>query len=275
MWKNHLQNLHVHTCFCDGQDTPEALVQEAISLHMEGIGFSAHASTAPCSPEGCLPLEKEAAYKAEILRLKKKYDDQLRIFLGLEFEMYSQCDPAGYEYMIGACHFLKIGDTMINYDEGTPESTQRVIDTWYGGDGLAMAEQYYEDFTRITDLQPISIIGHFDIIRSYCRKYHLFDDTSSCYKTAAIESLRTLAKKVPVFELNMSPVISDPLACPFPAPFLLKELAALGGQVVITNDCHTRKYLGYGFDRAVELLSSCGFDAFHILTDQGFQGIKI
>ena len=275
MWKKSIQNLHVHTRFCDGQDTPEELVRHALALGMDGIGFSAHSSTEPFSPEGCLSLQREPAYKAEINRLKDIYGDRLRIFLGLEYEMYSSCDPTGYDYMIGACHFLRIGDAIVSYDEGSPESMRRVIDTYYGGDGVKMAEQYYEDFTKITDYQKIDIIGHFDAIRLYCDRYHVFDDTCSRYKTAAIESLRTLVKKVPVFELNTSILASHPAGMPFPAPFLLKELKSQGGHVVITTDCHTKKYMLLEYERAVGILRSCGFNEFHIKTDKGFEGVKI
>ena len=36
------QNLHTHTVFCDGEDTPEAFVKEAIARGFDSIGFSGH-----------------------------------------------------------------------------------------------------------------------------------------------------------------------------------------------------------------------------------------
>ena len=37
---------HTHTTFCDGKDSPEELVLEAIRLGCPEIGFSGHAHTA-------------------------------------------------------------------------------------------------------------------------------------------------------------------------------------------------------------------------------------
>ena len=39
---NSLQNLHQHTVFCDGKDTPEEVVLTAIEKGFCGIGFSGH-----------------------------------------------------------------------------------------------------------------------------------------------------------------------------------------------------------------------------------------
>lgn len=41
-----IQNLHAHTTFCDGKDTPEELVHEAIRMDMDSLGFSSHAPLA-------------------------------------------------------------------------------------------------------------------------------------------------------------------------------------------------------------------------------------
>lgn len=41
-----LQNLHTHTCYCDGADTPEEIVVAAINKGFESIGFSGHSFAA-------------------------------------------------------------------------------------------------------------------------------------------------------------------------------------------------------------------------------------
>ena len=38
-------NYHTHTCFCDGKDTPEEMVLEAIRLGCKALGFSGHSHT--------------------------------------------------------------------------------------------------------------------------------------------------------------------------------------------------------------------------------------
>ena len=38
-------NLHTHTCFCDGKNTPEEMVISAIEKGMDVLGFSGHSSS--------------------------------------------------------------------------------------------------------------------------------------------------------------------------------------------------------------------------------------
>ena len=41
--KDYKQNLHTHTTYCDGKDTPEQVVLKAIEKGFNSIGFSGHA----------------------------------------------------------------------------------------------------------------------------------------------------------------------------------------------------------------------------------------
>ena len=40
-----LYNYHTHTTYCDGKNTAEEMVQQAISLGISQIGFSGHSYT--------------------------------------------------------------------------------------------------------------------------------------------------------------------------------------------------------------------------------------
>ena len=64
-------NFHTHTIFCDGADTPEEMVIKAIELGFTQLGFSGHMDA---DIHMDLP-----AYKREIARLQKKYQDHCPI----------------------------------------------------------------------------------------------------------------------------------------------------------------------------------------------------
>ena len=66
------KNYHTHTIFCDGKDTPESLVEEALRLGCREIGFSGHSYTY-FDESWCMSKEKTKAYRECILRLKSKY----------------------------------------------------------------------------------------------------------------------------------------------------------------------------------------------------------
>ena len=58
-------DLHVHTTFSDGENTPEEMVLSAISLGLDTIGFSDHAYMER-NIRYC--MTDEDGYKAEITR---------------------------------------------------------------------------------------------------------------------------------------------------------------------------------------------------------------
>ena len=58
---NEKQNLHTHSLFCDGKNSLEEMVKEAITQDFTSIGFSSHAYTAfPFDECGIKSKEKES-----------------------------------------------------------------------------------------------------------------------------------------------------------------------------------------------------------------------
>ena len=68
----NFQNLPTHTNYCDGADTPEEIVLEAIKKGYSSIGFSGHSYT-PFSPWFKQHGDFTEEYKKDVLRLKEKY----------------------------------------------------------------------------------------------------------------------------------------------------------------------------------------------------------
>ena len=58
-------NLHTHTRYCDGRDTPEELILEAIKLGCPAIGFTGHSFT-PFDTSYCMSLDNTERYNEEI-----------------------------------------------------------------------------------------------------------------------------------------------------------------------------------------------------------------
>ena len=76
-------DLHIHTTFCDGDSTPEEMVQAAMERGLEGIGFSGHAPMPFDAPWAMTPAGA-AEYWREVSRLKEKYRGRIKILLGPE-----------------------------------------------------------------------------------------------------------------------------------------------------------------------------------------------
>ena len=67
-----LQNLHTHTSYCDGIDTPSEIVITALEKKFTSIGFSGH-SYMKYSPMFAKNGDETEVYKKNVLELKEKY----------------------------------------------------------------------------------------------------------------------------------------------------------------------------------------------------------
>ena len=69
-------NFHMHTVWCDGKDTPRAMVESALAKGFSAIGFSSHASF-PESVRGATALVELARIHAEEKRVEPVFTDLL------------------------------------------------------------------------------------------------------------------------------------------------------------------------------------------------------
>ena len=263
---SYKQNLHTHSTFCDGENTPEELVIEAIVRGFDSIGFSTH-SYVPCSGIGS--LEALECYKQEILRLKNAYRDQIKIFLGLEYDIYSDHGPEGCEYTIASVHCLKLGGICYDFDQKL-EGTLKFLNTHFQGNGTAFARSYYETVASIPKYGSFDILGHFDLITKNNEKGNFLDIHDPVYLSYAKDAIHALKGKIPLFEVNTGCIGRGYRTTPYPQTELLKEFKDCGFGAVITSDCHYVEKMDCYFDEAAELLKSCGYTEKHILTSDGF-----
>lgn len=264
---NTLQNLHQHTTFCDGQNTPEEVVLEAIAKGFGAIGFSGHCYM----PYGeySMTLEVTEVYKKEINRLKTVYGDRIDVFCGLEFDMCCPQPPTGYDYVIGSLHGLRFDGVDYEFD-GHLGDFMGMINNHCHGDGMFFAKEYFRQLAMLPEFGKCDIIGHFDLISKHREHADLFDWQSKEYRYAAIEAAEALAGKIPYFEVNTGGVARGYRTTPYPDPFLVKELKRLGFGAVISSDCHNKALMDFGFAQAEQMLRACGYQEKYILTQDGF-----
>lgn len=273
MIRRYLQNLHTHSTWCDGHDRPVEMIERALELGFDAIGFSGH-SYMPFSPSIGMTPEGTRAYVEEIRSLQRRYEGRIRVLCGLEMEMFSDVPLEEYDYVIGSCHYLKIGGELVGIDRKADE-VRRVVDTYFGGSFLRCAECYYETLSRLHEHGSFDFVGHFDLISKNCEKADFIDASSPAYRRIALEGLHETAKHFRLFEVNTGAIARGYRTTPYPAPFLLKEMKRLGCSVLLSSDCHDRRYLDCGFEDAMRLIASCGFDEVVVNTPEGFRGVKI
>lgn len=240
-----LSNYHTHTSFCDGKDSPAELVEEALRLGCPELGFSGHAHVS--FDDCCMTPEGTEAYKAEIRRLKEQYAGRIRLWLGVEQDYYSDLPTEDYDYVIGSVHYLYKDGAYLGVDESR-ESFLRNVKTYYGGDFCAFAEDYYAHVAQIYEKTGCRIVGHFDLVTKFNEGGALFDTTHPRYRRAALDALHRLLEKPVLFEINTGAIARGYRKMPYPEHFLLRELLENGAGLILSSDCHDRRFLLFGLD---------------------------
>ncbi|MBE6700660.1 MAG: histidinol-phosphatase HisJ family protein [Ruminococcaceae bacterium] len=243
---------HTHTTFCDGKNTAEEMVKKAIELGLSEIGFSSHSFTEHDS-RWCMSKEGEGKYKDEILRLKDKYSDKIKIFLGIEYDYYSNTDISDYDYVIGSVHYVKKDSQYIALDESA-KILKNAIKELYNGDADALAEDYYNLVGDLYNKTSCHIVGHFDLITKFQEREKVFDTNSKRYRKSALDACRNLLKSPVTFEVNTGAISRGYRTSFYPEEFILSEIVTGGGKLVITTDTHKTDTINSFVEDAENLL---------------------
>ena len=245
------RDYHTHTVFCDGKNTPEEMVRAAIQLGMDEIGFSGHAHQ-PFDLDYCMSEEDSAAYRKEVSRLKKKYAGKIKIYLGVEKDLYADEDTEGLDYVIGSTHYFHFGDEYPAVDAGE-DVLEDTIGRYFGGDALALCEAYYENVAKIGEVIHPDVVGHFDLVTKYNADGKYFDESDPRYVAAWKEAADKLLETCSLFEINTGAMFRVGRPRPYPAPEIISYIKERGGEFILSSDSHRASMLCLNFDEYEEL----------------------
>ena len=268
-----LQNLHTHSTWCDGRDTVEATVLQALELGFDSVGFSEH-SPMFYAPTHGMDRDAVGKYLADVRSVGERYRDRIRVFCGIELDLYSELELTPYDYVIGSVHYLLIDGEYVGFDRNA-QTVRDVINRYFGGDGMAYARAYYKTLATLPQRGKIDVVGHFDLITKHADSVDFFDPDSSEYRRYATQALDALMERGSLFEINTGAIARGYRRTPYPSDFLLREIRRRGGGILISSDCHDKRLLAQSFDESIELARACGFTHTHVLTEQGFAPIPL
>lgn len=240
-------DLHVHTVFCDGKNTPEETVLSAIEKGADEIGLVIHSYVPFCSTGTCKSIETENAFCREIARLKEKYRDKITVKCGIEMDYYSEHIPMGFDYVIGSVHFFKVGKDYYPIDKSA-EDLRVSIEEGFSGDVYSAAEAYFKDVSDVVEKHGADIIGHFDLITKFNEKDGLFDENNPRYVKAWKSAVdRLIPYNVP-FELNTGAIARGYRTTPYPSAQIIEYIKSKGGKLILSSDSHNADNLLFGFN---------------------------
>ena len=249
-------NLHTHTNYADGKNTPEEMVKAAIAKGFHTLGFSEHGYAAHDSVS--MKPEIEPVYRQEIRGLKEKYAGQINILLGYEHDFYSPLNVSEYDYFIESVHAIKHGEDMLIVDHSR-ECLLNAMKEYYGGDPYAMSRDYFRTVAESCVNNNALIIGHIELIMKFNEARDIFDDENPAYLRYAYEMLDTVVRSGMLVEVNTGAISRGYRKEPYPGRCILRKLREMGGRIIITSDCHNADWLDCGFEQSVEISRECGF----------------
>ncbi len=264
---------HTHTNFSDGENTLEETFEQAIKLGWDSIGISDHMiihKNMKNSPvydvlikscahiynddfDKCLPIfQKRAEY---IRKSAKNYP--IKVFVGFEVDYFNYdgwenefkefISEVDHDYLINGNHFFfdENCENLINiykYDEMSSKIKTESYETYL--------KRHYKVIQQSIKSGLFDILAHLD----YARR----DDLHQKYpcnqeRLGIVDYLK---------EYNMAIELSTKglrkIGDFYPENFLLNDIINKNIPIVINDDAHNIRELGYCFDKAEEKLVELG-----------------
>jgi len=261
--RNFTSNLHTHTTYSDGKNTPEEYVIAAINAGLGSFGFSDHAYV-PNDIGFSMKAGVFPDYLNELNRLKKKYSGQLEIYIGLEGDASHMPSREGLDYLIGSVHYLfdEVTGTYhsVDYMPDDPrDAVSDIRDKVSGGDIRKTVELYYEAVIDLVSRHKFDILGHIDLIvkRNEIEKY--FDSTSDWYLRATARAVEAVKASGCILEVNTGAVNRGFTSHPYPEKHVLSQVFAAGIPVTISSDAHSVENIISNFALAASVVRAAGY----------------
>lgn len=245
-------DLHTHTTYCDGRNTPEEMVLKAIEKGLDQIGLLAH-SYMYFEPEGSLQPEKTKEFQQEVKRLKEKYKGQIDVLCGIEQDSCSTASTEGFDYIIGSVHYFEVDGKCYAMDRNIDEFKE-YVDTLFKGDFYLAAECYFEQVKDVVERTGANIIGHLDMIKKYNIEGGFFDEKHPRYVKAWKSAVDVLIKYNLPFEVNLGGLERKHTVEPYPSHDIIDYIKEKGGKFILTSDSHWADMIGSHFEQYKYLL---------------------
>ncbi len=262
-------NLHTHTVFSDGVNTPLEMVEEALKLGLHTLGFSDHSYTF-FDPDCCSSPDQHTLARREVSCLQEKYAGRIRILCGLEQDFYSEPPAEKYDYLIGSVHYLFKDGVYHAVDRSAKDVLVSVRES-FEGDIYRYTKEYYETVAQVVEKTNGQIVGHFDLIEKFNQDGAMFSSDDYRYRRPMIDALDALLDRDVIFEINTGAMSRGYRTAPYPSPYVLRRIAEKRGRVMLNSDAHRKENLTFAFEDAVQYAKACGVGGLTVFGAHGWE----
>lgn len=258
-------NYHSHSTFCDGKSSMEEMVQSAISHGFTHWGVSSHA---PVGFENTFALKEENVpkYLQEFHRLKEKYADKIKMYLGLEIDFITdikednrkQAENYGLDYFIGSVHQVKEHNSSKEdwfIDGHDPQVYDNGLKNIFNNDIRRAVDCFYNQQKRMIELNHPDIVGHFDKVNMHNRgRYFHTDD--KWYMDAVYGLIDIIIKNDTIVEVNTRGLYKGRSTDFYPCTPIIRYLVEKNVPIIVSSDCHRAEEVDGFFKQAMETLKN-------------------
>lgn len=237
---------HMHSILSDGKNSYEEMVRMAIEKGLDEIGFTDHVCLKPVT--WAIRLEDIPVMTSQIIDLKDKYEDQIKIRYGIEMDylpgkeaqINEIIERIPVDYVIGSIHF--IGDW--NFD-----TDQSLYGKWTND---KLYEKYFKLVQQAAQSGLFDIIGHIDIIK----KFRVYPESNQ--DLLFEETIKIIKENNLVVELNTGGM-DRPCAEFTPGHKIIEMCYRHHVPVTLSSDAHSNIQIARHFESATELLAQVGY----------------
>ncbi|MCQ2592285.1 MAG: histidinol-phosphatase [Treponema sp.] len=263
-------NLHTHTTFCDGNNSPQEMIEAAIEKGFSVIGFSGH-SLFPFARSWHIAPGNFENYVQTINSLAEKYAEKIQVLCGFEADFFpgvsiptkQQYELLKPDYLIGSVHYVVSEKGHYSVDNSVDKVRHNLI-RLYGDskgniDGKRAVCEYFEAQRKMLQVGDFDILGHPDVIRKRNDILHFFDDSESWYKEELKLTAKAAASSGVVVEINTGGLARGAIKDFYPSEYFLQCLFDNGVPVCINSDSHELNTLDFAFDEAASFAKKIGY----------------
>jgi histidinol-phosphatase (PHP family) len=151
-----------------------------------------------------------------------------------------------FDYVVGSVHF--VGEAAVDH-EGW--------DVWEGqGDADEVWRRYFEALAECARSGLFDILAHPDLVKVWGRARPLPERDPRHYYEPAVEAIAEAGIAV---ELSTAG-LRKPAGELYPSPAFAEMCVEAGVPFALSSDAHLPEQVGYGYDRALELLAYLGVE---------------
>lgn len=164
---------------------------------------------------------------------------------GAEERTAELLESRDFDYVVGSVHF--VGEAAVDH-EGW--------DIWEGGDAEAVWSRYFGALAECARSGLFDVLAHPDLVKVWGRARPLPEGDLRRFYEPAVEAIAASGIAVEISTAGLR----KPVGELYPSAEFAAMCAEAGASFALSSDAHLPEQVGYGYERALELLAGLGVE---------------